>query len=75
MKQIVANMLYNTDNSTVIYTDKGTKRQLYKTQNGAYFMLFNNGEITPITKDMAKEYLGIHSVEDYIKEFGDVEEA
>ena len=75
MKVIINDYLYDTDKSTLIYIDVATKRSLYKTHNGNYFMQYNNGEIVPKTLESTKEYLGKHDVEAYIKEFNEPQEA
>lgn len=47
---------------------------MFKTKNGAYFRTSSEG-IEPMTEEVAKEYLGIHDADAYIKEFGTVESA
>lgn len=70
MKAIINSKLYDTTTSSVIFAD-GTET-LFKTQNGAYFRTSSEG-IEPMTEEDAKEYLGIHDADVYIKEFGTVE--
>lgn len=75
MKIVINNLLYDTDNATVIYAEEYTKRILYKTNNGNFFMFFPNGEIVPKTEKSAKDYLGKHDVVKYIELFGEPKEA
>lgn len=75
MKQIINNLLYDTDTSDLIYTDSVRKRKLYRTKNGNFFTFFNNGEIVPKSEQAAKEYLGKFDIDAYIKVFGKPDEA
>lgn len=75
MKQIIDGKLYDTDKSDRIYTDNNKNRVWYRTQNGSYFIRLGNGELTPVSEEHVKEYLGRYGVEEYIKIFGSVEEA
>lgn len=75
MKRVINNLLYDTDNATIIYVEEYTKRILYRTNNGNFFMFYSNGEIIPKTEESTKEYLGKHSVEKYIELFGEPKEA
>lgn len=75
MKKVVNGKLYDTEKSTLIYTEPTTGRKLYKTSKGNYYKLYSTGEIVPITNEQAMEYLGEHDVEAYIREFGEPEEA
>lgn len=75
MKQVINNLLYDTETATIIYTEENTQRVLYRTQNGNFFMLYSNGDIVPKSEESAKEYLGKHSVPMYIELFGEPQEA
>ena len=75
MKRVINNLLYDTDNATIIFVEEYTKRILYRTNNGNFFMFYSNGEITPKTEESTKEYLGKHNVEKYIELFGEPKEA
>ena len=75
MQRVIDNLLYDTDTATVIHMEEDTKRILYQTPNGNFFMFFKNGEIVPKTEESTKEYLGKHNVEKYIELFGEPQEA
>ena len=75
MKRIVDGKLYNTDTADLIYTDYSSKRRYYKTQKGAFFVLYATGEIQPRTEDSMRDFLGSVDIEKYIEVFGEVEEA
>lgn len=75
MQRIINGLLYDTRVSEVIYVEEDTKRQLFKTQNDRFFMLYSNGEIIPKEVEKVKNYLSKHDVKKYIELFGEVEEA
>ena len=75
MQRIVNGLLYDTKISTVIHIEEDTKRMLYMTPNGNYFMLYPVGEIVPKTEQSTKDYLGKYNVSKYIELFGEPEEA
>lgn len=75
MKKIINGLLYNTQNSEIIYVDEMTNRKIFRTEKGNFFLFYPNGEIVPKTKEDIKEYLGLNDTEKYIELFGDVEEA
>ena len=75
MKRVINNLLYDTDNATIIFVEEYTKRILYRTNNGNFFMFYSNGEIMPKTEESIKEYLGNYIVEKYIELFGEPKEA
>ena len=70
MKAIINNKMYDTTTSSTLYT--GATETLWKTENGAYFIITPLG-LKPMTKDEVKEYLGVKDADAYIKEFGEVE--
>lgn len=75
MQRIVNGLLYDTKTSTVIHREEDTKRTLYQTPNGNYFMFYPVGEIVPKTEQSTKDYLGKYNVAKYIELFGEPEEA
>lgn len=75
MKRIINGLMYDTDVSDVIFTDEINMRRLYRSQNGRFFMFFQNGEIVPKDEESVKKYLGEHDTEKYIELFGEVEGA
>ena len=75
MQQIVNGLLYDTKNSVVVHTKKDTKRIMYQTTNGNFFMFYPTGEIVPMTEESARDYLGKYDVEKYVKIFGEPQEA
>lgn len=75
MKKVVNGKLYDTDKSTMIYMDEMTKRMIFKTEKGAYFLLYPNNEVVPKTENEIKEYIGLHDAELYIELFGEPDEA
>lgn len=70
MKQIIENVLYDTDNATEIYFDEEKKRHWYRTNNGNYFIAFPNGEITVVSEQVAKDFLGKRDIDKYISIWG-----
>lgn len=75
MKQVINNLLYDTETASIVYIDENTQRVLYRTQNGNFFMIYSNGDIVPKSEESTKEYLGKHSVSTYIELFGEPQEA
>lgn len=75
MQRVIDNLLYDTDTATVIHIEDDTKRILYQTPNGSFFMFYPNGEIVPKTEQSTKDYLGKYNVEKYIELFGEPQEA
>jgi hypothetical protein len=75
MKKVVNGKLYDTDKSQKLFTDPMTKRIIYRTEKGSYFILYPNKELVPKTEDEIKEYIGLHDADLYIRLFGEVEEA
>lgn len=58
MQRVVNGLLYDTANATVVHMEEDTKRILYHTTNGNFFMFYPTGEIVPKTKESAQDYLG-----------------
>lgn len=75
MKRIIDNLLYDTETADVVHVEESTKRVLYQTPNGNFFMFYPVGEIVPKTEESTKDYLGKYNVEKYIELFGEPEEA
>lgn len=75
MKKIVNGKIYDTEKSELVYTEQDTQRKLYRTQKGAWFRCYKNGEVVPIDEETAMEYLGRVDVDKYIEYFGNVDEA
>lgn len=75
MRKIVDNILYDTDNAELIYTDVSNNRRLWKTHKGNYFIAYPNGTIQPKSEKDVKAYLGDKDADAYIREFGKPEEA
>lgn len=75
MKRIINGLLYDTEDSTLIYVDEMNNRKLYQTKNGNFFTLYPTGEIQPKTEEATKEYLGRYDADKYIEIFGEVDEA
>ena len=75
MRQIINDLLYDTETSEMVYVDATNNRRMYKTQNGNYFVLYGNGEIVPKTEESAKDFLGKNDVPKYIELFGKPKEA
>lgn len=75
MKGIVNGFIYDTGTAEIIHVEESTKRMLYRTQNGNFFMFYPNGEIVPKTEESARNYLGKYNVEKYIEIFGEPKEA
>lgn len=70
MKQIINEVLYDTETSTQIYFDEEKQRRWYRTNNGHYFIFFPNGEISVIEEAVAKDFLGKHDPDKYIEIWG-----
>lgn len=75
MQRVIDGLLYDTDTAIIIHIEENTKRRLYQTLNGNFFMFYPTGEIVPKTEDSTKDYLGKYNVEKYIELFGEPEEA
>lgn len=82
MKQIINNVLYDTESSERItyYYVMNCKRDLYKTKGGKYFVVnwdwFNaNGSIELKEESFVKILLGKIDINKYIEIFGAPEEA
>lgn len=75
MKQIINDLLYDTETSELIYVDAVNNRRMYRTQNNNYFVLYGNSQIVPKTEESAKDYLGKYAVKKYIELFGQPKEA
>jgi hypothetical protein len=75
MQRVIDNLLYDTETATVIHIEEDTKRILYQTPHGNFFMFYPIGEIVPKTEQSTKDYLGKHNVDKYIELFGEPQEA
>lgn len=84
MKKLIDFKIYDTETSTKISTWKVVGRdveELYKTKNGRYFVYWYDQKtkeenIAPLSEKGAKKWLiAYHKETDYIKEFGEFEEA
>lgn len=75
MQRIIDGLLYDTRTADLIHMDEATKRQLYRTPNGRFFMFYQNGEIMAKDEESTKKYLSKHNIKKYIELFGEVEEA
>lgn len=76
MKKIIKGYLYDTDKSTIIHEDKKDGKIWYRTKNNRYFILYSRvGMIEPTSAEAVMAHLGECNIDDYIKEFGEVEEA
>ena len=75
MQKVINNLLYDTETATVVHIEEDTKRILYQTTNGNFFMFYPVGEIVPKTEQSTKDYLGKYNVEKYIELFGKPQEA
>ncbi len=77
MQRVIDGLLYDTETATVVHVEETstTKRVLYKTPNGNFFMFFMTGEIVPKSEESTKEYLGKYNVPKYIELFGEPQEA
>lgn len=85
MKKLIDFKIYDTETSAKISTWKivGDRYayELYKTKNGRYFIYWygqktKEENISPLSEKGAKKWLiSYHKETDYIKEFGEFEEA
>lgn len=75
MQRVIDNLLYDTETATVIHIEEDTKRVLYQTPNGNFFMFYPIGEIRPKTEESTKDYLGKYNIPKYIELFGEPQEA
>ena len=74
MKQIIDDVLYDTDTAEEIYFEESTLRRWYRTTNNRYFIAWANGEILPVEEDTAKLVLGKHDTDKYIAIWGEPQE-
>lgn len=74
MQIIKDGVLYDTNNSELIYTDTETKRRYYKSFNGHYFVVFYSGAFELCTEDFIKDLLGKNDVNMWMALFGEPEE-
>ena len=70
MKKIIKGILYDTDTAEFIYEDARQKRRLYRTPAQNYFLYYQDGDITAMTEESAKEYLGNKDADKYIEIWG-----
>ncbi len=75
MKAIIKGLLYDTDNSELVFNDKNHNRLYYKTKNGRYFCKYRTGAIAEKSEDSIKELLGMYDYEKYLELFDAPEEA
>lgn len=75
MQNIIDGFLYDTNTATVIHIEEDTKRILYQTPNGNFFMFYPTGIIVPRTLERTRDYLGKYNVPKYIELFGKPQEA
>lgn len=75
MKKVINELLYDTEESELLYTDTATDRKLYRTRKGNYFLAYPVGAITPKTEEETRVYLGSKDADAYIRVFGMPEEA
>lgn len=74
-RQVINNLLYDTSNSSVVYKEADTKKILWQNNNtGTFFFSYPDGHIEPITRESAKQYLGLIDVQVYINIFGTPQE-
>lgn len=74
MRRIIGNVLYDTEQSTLIYTDEDNRRRWYMTNNGRFFIAYLTGEISVTSEDTVKLLLGEKDIDKYIELFGLPEE-
>jgi hypothetical protein len=75
MRKVINNLLYDTAKSTLVYKESDTKKQLWQVNSTqSFFFTYADGKIEPITKEAAKEYLGLVDVQVYIQMFGEPQE-
>ena len=75
MKRIIDGLLYDTDDSVLIYEDVDKRRKYYQTANKRFFILYKTGEIYAATEEHVKAVLGERDIDKYIEIFGEPEEA
>lgn len=75
MKKIINGLLYDTEVSTIIYTEQINNRIWYKTNKNNYFVFYRTGAIIPKTEEEVKDFLGKNDVDKYIELFGEVDNA
>jgi hypothetical protein len=75
MRQVIKNLLYDTQKAKLVYKEADTKKQLWQmNRTQSFFFTFQDGHIEPISKESAKEYLGLIDVSVYIQMFGEPQE-
>jgi hypothetical protein len=75
MRQVINNLLYDTSNASVVYKEAESKKILWQNKNtGTFFFSYQDGHIEPITREDAKQYLGLIDVSVYIQMFGEPQE-
>lgn len=82
MKQIINNVLYDTDNSEFVtyYYSSNCKRELYKTKTGKFFVVMSDFWDTKTSieikeESFVKDVLGKLNIDKYIELFGAPEQA
>ncbi len=70
MKQIIDNVLYDTETANLIYFDEEKRRRWFRTNSNRYFIAFANGEIAVIEESVAKDFLGKNDTDKYIEIWG-----
>lgn len=75
MRQVINNLLYDTQKASVVYKEQDKSKTLWQMNNTkTFFFVFADGHIEPISKESAKEYLGLIDVSVYIQMFGEPQE-
>lgn len=72
MRRVINSLLYDTDTADAVITLNGAS--YYKTQNGAFFVTYPNGEMNVVTEEFIREMLGRNNVDKYIEIFGQPQE-
>ena len=75
MKRIIDGLLYDTEKSTLIFTDTDSRRNYYVTKGGKFFVAYRTGEIAVKSEDSIKELLGMYDYDKYVEIFGEPTEA
>lgn len=71
MKQIINNILFDTDTATLLYSETDTRRRYYKTENDRYFISFPTTEIQVVSEEYMRNLLGRKDIDKYIEIFGE----
>ena len=71
MQRVIKGVLYDTDNSVLIYFDENKGRRYYMTPRSHFFVMFATGEIQVVSIDAMKDILGTYDIEKYIEIFGE----